>query len=183
MKERILYTETISIPQILRDLEAFEGIIMESLMKGERNFLIPKSVKELEAYKDPYKEQGVRAVVAWNYMYPDQEIQLPEKVDIVKVKMTKLEDISELEETQPDIYNRLVRFIYKGKTEKLVKKGIEVVAIPRNAEGVPKWLLPYIDYTGITNDNISRFYSVINSLEVETIKASDKKYFTNIMNI
>jgi uncharacterized protein with HEPN domain len=183
IKDKIMYTQDINISEILRELEKFEGIIMSSLRKGEKSFLIPKSVKELEAYKDPYKEQGVRGVIAWNYLFPDTSIQLPEKIDIIKVKMTTPEEIEPLKDIDEEAYNRLMKHIFNGKNKKLAEKGVQIIAIPRNVESVPEWLLPFIDYDTIVNDNISRFYSVLESLGVETIKASDKKYFTNILKV
>lgn len=184
VKERLLYVKDINISEILRDLEKFEKIIYESLKNGEKSFLIPKSVKELEAYKDPFKEQGVRAVIAWNAIYPDMLIQLPDKVDIVKVKMRDEEEIKELEKTNPEIYKKIVKNIFNSSHKKIADKGIEVLAIPRNIEKVPEWVLPFIDFDTIVNDNISRFYSVLESLGIETIKTGgNKKCFSNIINI
>lgn len=183
VKEKLLEAKDVSITEILRELEKFEHIIMGSLRKGEKNFLIPKSVKELEAYKDPYKEQGVRGVIAWNYLFPAMEIQLPEKIDIVKVKMTTEEEIEPLKEINPDAHKRLMKHIFKGNNKKLAEKGVQVIAIPRNVQAIPEWIHPFIDYDTIVNDNIKRFYSVLESLGIETIKASDKKYFTNILKV
>jgi DNA polymerase family B len=183
VKEELLYKKDVNISTILRRLEEFEGIIMESLRKGEKSFLIPKSVKELEAYDDPFREQGVRGVLAWNYMFPSMEIQLPEKIDIVKVKMKTIEDVADLEKTNPEIYERIKKNIYNSRNKKIADKGIETIAIPRNVKDIPDWLASYIDYDTIVNDNIGRFYSVLESLGVETIKASTKRYFTNILKV
>lgn len=182
VKEELLYKEDIDVAVILRKLEEFEQVIMDSLCKGEKSFLIPKSVKELEAYADPFREQGVRGVIVWNHLFPGSAIQLPEKIDIVKVKMTRKEDIEPLKETNPQAYERLMKHVFNGKNKKLADKGVQVIAIPRSGE-IPDWLLPFIDYDTIVNDNMSRFYSVLEALGVETIKASDKKYFTNILKI
>jgi hypothetical protein len=183
VKQELLYKDEVSISNVLRELEKFESIIMTSLRKGEKNFLIPKSVKELEAYADPFREQGVRGVLAWNYVYPGLAIQLPEKIDIVKVKMKTKESIEPLKTSHPEIYERLMKHIFNGKNKKLADKGVEIIAIPRSVQAVPEWLMPFIDYDTIVNDNISRFYSVLESLGIETIKASDKKYFTNILKV
>ena len=183
VKERLLYVKEINISDILRDLEKFEGIILNSLKNGEKSFLIPKSVKELEAYKDPFKEQGVRAVLAWNYLFPAMLIQLPEKIDIVKVNMRNEKEIEPLKEIDKKIHEKIVKNIFKNPNKKIADKGIEVIAIPRNIEKIPDWILPFIDYDTIVNDNISRFYSVLESLGIETIKTSGKRYFTNILKI
>lgn len=183
VREKLLYTDNINISDILKELEKFEKVIRKSLEKGERNFLTPKSVKELEAYKDPFKEQGVRGIITWNYLYPDMEISLPEKVDIIKVKLTNEKEIEPLKFTDPDIYKCIQRNIFGNPEEKISKKGVQVIAVPKQIGEIPKWIVPYIDYDTIVNDNISKFYSVLEALGIETIKTSKKEYFSGILKI
>jgi hypothetical protein len=182
-KKRILYVDKINIADILRDLEKFENIIMESLKKGEKSFLIPKSVKEINAYKDPFKEQGVRSIVAWNYIYHGNTIELPNKVDIIKVKLSNLKDLEKLESIDERIYNIIKNDIFGSKEPKIAKKGVEVIAIPRNVTTIPEWIIPFIDYDTIVNDNLSRFFSIVESLGLEIIKNTENKYFSNIIKI
>ena len=59
IKKRILGTKDINIVSILNDIEDFETEIIQSLKEGDKKYLIPISVKELEAYADPLKMQGV----------------------------------------------------------------------------------------------------------------------------
>jgi hypothetical protein len=184
LKREILHADHIDIPKILRLLESFEDIIVESLHKGEKNFLLPKSVKELAAYDDPMSEQGVRGIMVWNNVYPDQQIELPEKIDIIKVKLDTIEDAEPLQHTHPEIYDVLVRKVYENKEPKIAKKGVSVIGLPRNVQKIPDWILPYIDYDTITSDNLDRFGSVLDALSVQTIKASSQKeYFSNVLKI
>jgi uncharacterized protein with HEPN domain len=183
VKEKLLYTKEINISEILRDLEKFEGIIRESLMKGEKSFLIPKSVKEVEAYKDPFKEQGVRGILAWNYFYPNQVINLPEKVDMIKVKLTNEKEVEKLKDVNRGYYDVIHKEIFGNSIAKIAEKGVQVIAIPRNVESIPEWIMPFIDYDTIVNDNLSRFYSVLESLGIETIKTSKKEYISNILKV
>lgn len=183
IKEKMLYEDDIHISEILGELERFEGIIRDSLQRGEKSFLIPNSVKEPGAYDDPFRQQGFRSVLAWNYLYPGNTIELPEKIDMIKMKMERPEDIADLEHEQPEFYERLMKNVFNNPNEKISKKGVVVIAIPRNVEAIPEWLMKYIDYDTIVNDNMSRFYSVLESLGVETIKASKKEYFANILRV
>jgi hypothetical protein len=182
-KEQIMTVDRIDIPRILRTLEEFETIIMSSLHNKEKNFLTPKSVKELEAYKDPYREQGVRAIIAWNLIYPDKTIELPEKVDMIKVKMKTLDDIVELEDKEPLIYDRIKKGIFESGEEKIAKKGIEVIAIPRNVKKIPDWILSYIDYDTIVNNNVTKFHGVLESLGIQILTHSKEDYFSNVINL
>ena len=84
IKKRILGVKDINVANIITELESVEQDIIESLKNGEKTYVTPKSVKELEAYADGgIREQGVRAIIAWNAIYPDMEIDLPAKIDIV----------------------------------------------------------------------------------------------------
>lgn len=183
VEDKILYADNVSIPEILKGLEDFEKIIETSLRKGEKNFLIPKSVKELEAYNDAFREQGVRGVLVWNYLYPENPIQLPEKIDIIKMKLVTKEDVEKVKDVDPKFYNIIMKNIFNNKNPKIADKGVQVIGIPRNVETVPEWLLPFIDYDTIVNDNLKRFYSVLESLGIETIKTSKKDYFSNILKL
>lgn len=173
----------ISIPSVFRRLENLETEILDSLSSGNKEFLIPSSVKEIEAYKDPIKSQGVKAVLIWNMAMPDETIELPAKVDLVKVKIPKEEDLELIREKHPDIYVNLKRKAFHGQFEKFRKDGIEVIAVPSNYETVPEWIQLYTDYDRIANDNMSRFTSVMNSLEIKTVVKTKRTYFTNIISI
>ena len=182
-RDEIMYVDRIDISRILRRLEMFEKMVSDSLIKREKNFLTPASVKELEAYKDPYKEMGVRSIVAWNVIYPDQTIELPMKVDIIKVKMTTLEDIEPLKETESEIYERIHKGIFQSRETKISKKGIAVIALPRSVKDIPEWLVPYIDYDTIINNNVSKFHGVLESLGIHIISSSKESLFSNVINI
>lgn len=184
VKEKLLYTDNIDISDILRELEEFRNIISKSLLEGEKKFLIPKSVKELEAYKDPYREQGVRGILIWNLLYPDNSISLPQKVDIVKVKLDTKEQLEKLKKINKEFYDKIYKDVFNNKNEKISKKGVQVIAIPRNIPKIPEWIMEFIDYETIILDNISKFYSVLKSLGIETIKASSTvEYHSNILKI
>jgi len=183
LKNDILHAEEIDISKILRHLESFEQVIRESLEKGEKNFLIPKSVKEIEAYKDPFKEQGVRGVIAWNSLYPDQTIELPEKLDIIKVKLSTPEEVEKLRAVDERYYQIIQDKIFGSKDKKIAEKGVQIIALPRNVGRIPEWIIPFIDYDTIVNDNLSRFYSVLESLGIQTISTTKAEYFSNILKV
>lgn len=183
VKTRILHSKEISIGAILRDLETLEGMIQTSLMNGEKDFLIPASAKEVEAYDNPDREQSVRSVIAWNSAYPDQSIELPDKVDMVKVKLEDMDDLESIKDIDKDVYDGLIFGVFNNKNKKIAAKGINVIAIPRNIEKIPEWIIPFIDYSTIISDNVTKFKSMLDSLGVRIIKDSNNKYFSNILDI
>lgn len=182
-KSRLLYADEIKPALLINDLAEFEKEIIDSLKNGEKKYIIPKSVKELEAYADPFKIQGVRAIVAWNYIYPDQEIQLPAKIDIIKLLITDENDLEKLRTVDSKVYEIVKEKIFNNSNEKIAKKGLAVLAIPRNVDKLPEWTLPFIDYDTITYNILKKFYPVLESVNLETIKTSGKEYYSNILNI
>ena len=157
--------------------------VNDSLHKGERTFLLPKSVNEVEAYKNPFSEQGVRAVILWNYLYPDQEIVLPTKMDLVKLTLNDDRSLNHLRLTNKEMYDRVEKYILNNPNDKISSKGLDILAIPRNIDKIPEWLIPYIDYNTIVIDTISPFYSVLESIGLHTLTTSKKDYHSNILNM
>lgn len=183
IKKYILFNEDIDVIGLVQDLEKFQESIYDSLRKGEKKYLTPTSVKEVEGYADPFKMQGVRGVFAWNAAYPDQEIQLPEKLDLVKVKLTAVEDLEPLKDIDFDIYKNLKQGIFGSRIDKIQKKGVAVIAIPRNVERIPDWIIPFIDYDEIVNNVMKKFYPVLDSLGMEIFTVSDRTYHSNILEL
>ena len=189
--KNIIEPEKPNIRNILRELQGLEKQVVESLKRGEKTYLTPVSVKEEEGYSSDVKggalsQQGFRAVCIWNYIEPDMSMELPTKTDIVKLKVNSLDDLKDLQITHPDIYNKIATKIYGNRNKYLAEKGLGVIAIPRTLDKIPDWIIPYIDIDTISNDIIKKFYSVLESLGVETVSgsgASGRKYLSNIINI
>ena len=101
---------------------------------------------------------------------------------ISRVKMEKLENIEKLKISHPDIYDRLVNNIYKNPECSFRDKGISVIAIPSQVELVPEWITQYIDKDKIINDNVSKFYSIMESLGLSMLDTrSNSPHFSNII--
>lgn len=182
IKEFILEKD-IDLSKLLIAVENFETEIINSLENGEKKYLIPISVKELEAYSDPLRMQGVRAVIAWNLLYPNTSIELPTKTDIVKLTLTDEFELDKLKRKYPEIYNIIEEKILNNKDERISKKGLGVIAIPRNIDKLPEWIIPFIDTDTLAYNVLNKFYPVMSSLGLKTIKTSKKEYFSNIIDL
>ena len=183
IKRRIIEPKDIDVVGLLQDTNNLRDHVNDSLHKGERTFLLPKSVNEVEAYKNPFSEQGVRAVILWNYLYPDQEIVLPTKMDLVKLTLNDDRSLNHLRLTNKEMYDRVEKYILNNPNDKISSKGLDILAIPRNIDKIPEWLIPYIDYNTIVIDTISPFYSVLESIGLHTLTTSKKDYHSNILNM
>lgn len=220
IQKHIIESEDIELKEILEELHDFERIIRKSIMDQKRDFLPNASAKEMNAYKDPASEQSVRGVVAWNYLYPENQIDLPSKVSLLKLNIFTENDIEKLKEKEPEIYDIIMSKIFQDETGLFVqkkyepdrityvslndknwinnipkkyrskyrkmtandwndfvdsgeyiqseqeghweykKRGLQVLAIPSNAE-IPKWCLDYVDYSTMIDNIISPFTPVL----------------------
>lgn len=183
IQERIIDHETVDLMGTLDDLDNFETHIRESLTSGGKSFLNPANVKEPEAYADPMKMPQLRAVLAWNAAYPTKQIGLPENVDLVKLRIKSREDLERLEQLDPDVYEGIMKEIYNSPIDKIREKGLSIIAIPRNEDVIPAWILEYIDYDGIINKNLTQFKAVLESMGIVTIEMDNMTFYTNIKKI
>jgi len=183
VKEDILGAR-IEYANIIRKLDGLCSAIKDSLHAGHIVFGKPMAVKEPDKYKDPLANMGVRAVMAWNTAYPDNQIDLPENVSVIKVRMDRLKDIEDLKDMEPEIYNRLKSEIFENPNKRIATAGINAIAIPQSVETMPKWIIPFIDVDTIVEDNTKSFFPVLKSLSLEIINTkSDRKSYSNIIRV
>lgn len=174
----------INVSDVLRELDEVENEIIASLEKGERYFAIPKSVKELAAYKEPLSEQGVRAILNWNLICPDLEITLPAKIDIVKTNIVNTDALEKLYKVDEEKAKRVEKYIFNSDIKNIAKNKLNIIAIPRTFDRIPDWIIPFINYKDTCNDNLKTFYSVLEALNIPLIKTtSTDEYFSNIIDV
>lgn len=153
--EDILNTEAIDPIQVLRDIALVEKEIFDSINSGEKRFFKPVKVKSLASYENPMRIQGIVASYAYNALHePGTEaldMSIRNSVDVVKVDMS-MKNIDRIKDTFPYVYEKAIELM---KTKEYAT-GISAIAIPLN-EAVPGWILPFIEYETIINDNISGF--------------------------
>ena len=154
--EDILDSEYIDQIQVLRDIAKVEKDIYDSINRGEKIFFKPVKVKSLSSYENPMRIQGIVASVAYNALHQAGtealDLSIRNSIDIVKVDMNP-KNIDRIRETFPDVYEKAVALF---NSEKYFATGISSIAIPLN-EPVPGWVLPFIEYAEIINNNISGF--------------------------
>lgn len=183
IKENILYDDTIKGSVIINKLKEFKETIIQSLMSGEKTFLTPTSVKEPEAYKNPMSMQSIVGMMVWNYIYPASTIMPPDKVYLLKLNLVKDKDLDDLRLRFPDIAKVIDKNIVNSPIYKeLRKRRVDIIAIPQNVDNIPEWCIPYINTTDIVNDNLSKFYPILESLGINTLETrSNELYYSNII--
>ena len=153
--EDILNSEDIDQIKVLRDIARVEKEIFDSINSGEKKFFKPVKVKSISAYENPMRIQGIMASYAYNALHQagTEALDMTSRnsVDVVKVDMNK-KNIDKIKDTFPDVYEKALELFKTPEFE----GGISSIAIPLN-ESIPGWILPFIEYDAIINDNVSGF--------------------------
>ena len=180
VENRILDHDSADVPGILSDLKEMEDEIYDSLRKGERKYLMRMNCKQREAYKNPDSMGQVLSIMVWNTIYPEQEILLPDKVDVVLLKIPNEESILGMKAKYPYEYDRITRLLFNGGFDKFKNDGIKYMALPNNIPGIPEFIIPYIDYDYVVSRNIGTFKSIREALQLQDIGKDKQTFFSNI---
>lgn len=155
LAEDILNVESVDPIVVLRDLAKEEKKIYQSIQNGEKKFFKPVKVKSISAYENPMRIQGIVASYAYNALHePGTEaldMSIRNSIDIAKVSITP-KNIDRIRESHPYVYAKAIELM----KEKDYTTGIDAIAIPLN-EPVPSWILPFINYDEIINNNLKGF--------------------------
>lgn len=181
--KKILYEDILNTPMIdqalvLRKIAIVENDIYKSIQNGEKLYYKPVKIRSASGYSDPMRIQGIKASIAYNELHePDTEaidLTIRNSVDIVKVEINK-KNIGIIEEDFPGVYHRAITLMANNK---YYAAGIDAIAIPLN-EIVPAWVLPFVRYAEIINDNVAKF--PLESIGLN--RGNDHNNSTNILYI
>ena len=181
----IMSDNDIDVRGLMDELKQYANTIQASIQHGEVKYLPITSAKELSSYKDPGSEQSVRGVLAWNMIYPDNEIDVPSKPRLLKLNIFSLDDISDMQYKYPREYEIIKNKIFDDRTGIFVvtkkstnkkgdvkitrkERGLVVLCVPSNKE-IPEWCKPYIDYKTMIDNILAPFKSVVEILGVQNI--------------
>ena len=186
LNDDVLMAEEIDQVRIIKKLAILEKQMYESLHSGNKEYYKPAAIKSLESYDDPLRIQGVKASLIWNMVRGEEleaiDLNARNTVDIVKVIITE-ENLEKIKDVYPGVYERFLtvfqdKQIFKEKTTK-TKKEITSLAIPVDVK-TPKWVMEFIDYNSIINDNMSNF--PLESINIKILNANNVNY-SNIVQI
>lgn len=174
--EDILNAESINPIKVQQDIRTIENEIYESINRGEKLFFKPAKIKSVSGYENPMRIQGIVASMAYNELHQEGteaiDLSIRNSIDIIKVDINR-KNIDKIKESFPDVYEKAVKLL---NTEEF-KSGISSIALPQN-ELVPEWVIPFIEYAIIINDNISGF--PIESIGIN--RGHDRNNITNMIN-
>ena len=182
----LLESDEIDVRALYDELKHLEGEIYDSIKSGKKQFLPNASAKDMAAYKNPWGVQSVKAVYAWDVTNPSNQIDLPCKMNFVKLKVFSAKDLDPLKETDPHIYKLIIKNIFESPDSRISSAGFKIMAIPNNVPEIPEWIIPFIDYDSMISDILCKFKCVLDTLNmshVECGKTTTRKFrkFTNIV--
>jgi hypothetical protein len=184
--EDIMNTPTIDQFKIIKDIAILEKKIADSILSGSREFYKPATIKSQSNYDAPFRIQGIKASYAWNKIKPANmpAINLDERnaIDIAKTNITPV-SVESIKDKYPEVYENILKVFEEDdkldKDHKIFKGSIDAVAIPLDLK-VPDWLLEFIDYKTIINNNISGF--TFESVGIQRLHKNSVNY-TNIIQL
>lgn len=153
--EDILKPGTIDQIQVLKKLCIFEREIIKGIQEGKKDYLKPVTVKSIDNYADPMRIFGIKAIMVYNELKDNSQavIDIHARNNIYVVKLDiSAKNIDRIKEVRPDKVDAILKLL----EIKQFKDGIDIMALPLN-EGVPEWLLEFVDYTELINSNMSNF--------------------------
>lgn len=175
--EDVLKADSIDQMKIINKLAVLEKRICDDIYNGGLKYYTPKKVKPFSTYKNPMSTQQVKASIIYNLFADEGEskIDIDDNTSVLiigtKINRTSLEE-SQLQHTDPEKYNMILRMVLENPVIEVTKNKIGVklfndninpnsrsitsIAIPRDVQ-TPKWLLEFIDYASIVKDNIGTF--------------------------
>lgn len=169
---RILFSDKLELYELMSDLKKFERGIYDDLKNGGKKYLKSSIYKPESGYKseaDAWKLQVFKGSMVWNELYPEQKIYSLDRVHILKLAVSSVNDLDKIKDTYPNEYKKCIEKIYNNENSNIKKTGLSVICIPNGAKTIPKWLIPLIDYDLIISNTISSFKSILRSLNIEDI--------------
>lgn len=178
--DKYLMGDEIDSRGLLAEIRSYSVKIEDSLRNKELHYLPNIAVKPITQYKNPASQQSVKGMLIWNYVYPDDELDVPSKPKILKLNIFKESDLEPLKYTYPDVYDTLKEKVFNDTTGIFVKykkdkksgkmirvdAGCPVICIPTNRQ-IPDWCLDYIDYQTTINNILAPFKSVTEILGIQ----------------
>jgi len=195
IKEKVLHSKKIDIVDCLDTFIKFEEEIYHSLMNGEITFCTPGKCNDFESYKDVYRVQSARASLIWNVLVPENTIQTPAKVNVLKLNPDKIENIKD---KFPEKYNAINNILLKSKIikkynengeeyeeeqNKLCNYGLNIIALPKSLETIPDWIIPLIDTDTIIEDNIRIGNVILESLGIFLTTFDNKENYSTFITL
>lgn len=180
LEEDILKADNIDQMKVLKELAIMEKDILAALRAGSKEYYKPATVRAIGTYDDPMSLQQVKAAVVWNALKDDNvegiDLNSRNNILVIKININPSND-KPIKDTDEGRYNRLLD-LYEMKQ---FANGVGVIGIPMDQD-TPEWLMDYIDYSTIINDNLTNFKTPLECIGIEMFDRGNINY-SNIVEL
>ena len=194
LNNHILFSEEPKLHNMMKEIKRFQKEIYEDLHNGGTKYLKSSQYKPEEGYSKVKDANGnivgskawslpvFRGSAVWNLLNQTKQINSLDRVSIVKLTITKVEDLDKIKDLYPKEYNDAVTKVFGSNDANITKAGLKVICIPNTVKQIPDWIIPFIDYDVIISDVISSFKSVTDSLKLEGMEFKTPNGKANIVS-
>ena len=153
--EEIIYSKDIDQIQLMKALVKMEKSIYNDIMSGGLQYYKPVNVAPLNSYDNPMGQNGIVSSMIWNKLRDDglPFINLEERnrITVIKLKVD-VKSAEKIRDKYPHTYEKLIALLNDHELGKKVK----YIALPPDTK-VPEWVLEFVDFNQIINDNLKNF--------------------------
>ena len=154
--EDVLTADKVDQVHIMKQLIIFEKEIYKSIMNKETKYYKPDNIAAMNSYaKDPLSVNGILAAVIYNEMRSEDMpyINLDERNKIIKIKIdVNKKNVDKIKDLYPEAYDKLVRLL----NHPVLGSKVTVIGLPLDT-AVPDWVLSFVNFTEIINDQLKNF--------------------------
>jgi hypothetical protein len=145
--------------------------------------LKPGKFTNFTAYKAPTANSVCKAVVLWNAMYPNDQIQPYSKVYMLPISQIRgKDDLESIREKFATEYNNASK-VFIDNADYFEKSGAKFIAIPKRIDKIPEALVGLIDFNKIVEDNTRADYPLMGSLGFQIQSIGSGKAFSSFIEI
>ena len=181
--QRILYEDLMNTPRIdqikiLKELAIFEKEITENILSGKTDYYKPDNVGALSSYADPMRQNGIKAIMVYNFMRSEDmpAINLEERNKIIKIDIdVDKKKAEKIRDTFPEEYKKLISLL----SHPTLGKDVNTIALPIDTK-VPEWIMDFINIQGIVSSNLRNF--PLDSVGVSRL-GNDSVNYSNIIKL
>lgn len=154
--EDVLTADIVDQVNVMKQLVFVEKEIYNSIMRGETRYFKPDNIAAISSYaKNPLAVNGIVASMVYNELRTEgmPAINLDERNKIFKVKVNiNRNNVGAIKESYPEVYGKLLSLM----DHPTLGAKLNTIAFPMDSE-VPKWVLEFVDFATIINDNLKNF--------------------------
>lgn len=183
--DKILTPEEINLADIYGEFNKISKEISDCLKNGKTTYVYPAKVNSISNYAAPYSIQQLRGALLWNVLFPDNPINMPDKINYIKLKpMPYNEFISKIpDHYKNDILNLLTKHPAKNGNKGLGDYPVSILTMPKNVKKIPDFIVPLIDIDTVIHDQLKAGIELIEPLGFKKLNINDNSYTTNIINL